>query len=71
MCVYVLASLLLWTYQPESHRRFALFFLARRIQPFLSFVDREVDFCVTKNRSLLVGQGKISVSYVDSNRNKQ
>ena len=24
----------------------ALFFLARRIQPFLSFVDREVEFCV-------------------------
>ena len=25
---------------------FALIFLARRIQPFLSFVDREVEFCV-------------------------
>ena len=24
----------------------ALIFLARRIQPFLSLVDREVDFCV-------------------------
>ena len=24
----------------------ALIFLARRIQPFLSFVDREVEFCV-------------------------
>ena len=24
----------------------ALFFLARRIQPFLSLVDREVEFCV-------------------------
>ena len=23
-----------------------LFFLARRIQPFLSLVDREVEFCV-------------------------
>ena len=26
----------------------ALIFLARRIQPFLSFVDREVEFCVLK-----------------------
>ena len=24
----------------------ALFFLARRIQPFLSLVDREIEFCV-------------------------
>ena len=48
-----------WTYQPGSHRRKvtqdfsslpsavrALIFLARRIQPFLSLVDREVEFCV-------------------------
>ena len=28
---------------------FALVFLARRIQPFLSLVDREVDFCVLIN----------------------
>ena len=49
-----------WTYQPESHRRKvihnffihlsfavrALIFLARRIQRFLSLVDREVEFCV-------------------------
>ena len=48
-----------WTYQPGSHRRkvtqdfssilsavHALIFLARRIQPFLSLVDREVEFCV-------------------------
>ena len=49
-----------WTYQPESsqeegHTGFfihllsavrALIFLARRIQPFLSLVDREVEFCV-------------------------
>ena len=49
------------TYQPGSHRRkvghtgflihllsavHALIFLARRIQPFLSLVDREVEFCV-------------------------
>ena len=47
-----------WTYQPESHRREvtqkllihlsavrAFIFLARRIQPFLSLVDREVEFC--------------------------
>ena len=27
----------------------ALIFLARRIQPFLSLVDREVDFCVLTN----------------------
>ena len=27
----------------------ALIFLARRIQPFLSLVDREVEFCVQKN----------------------
>ena len=48
-----------WMYQPGSHRRKvtgffihllsavrALIFLARRIQPFLSLVDREVEFCV-------------------------
>ena len=48
-----------WTYQPGSHRRNvtqdfhpllsavrALIFLARRIQPFLSLVDREVEFCI-------------------------
>ena len=28
---------------------FALVFLARRIQPFLSLVDREVEFCVLTN----------------------
>ena len=40
--------------QDEDHTRFlihlsamrALIFLARRIQPFLSLVDREIDFCV-------------------------
>ena len=41
--------------QEEGHTRFfvhhssalrALTFLARRIQPFLSLVDREVEFCV-------------------------
>ena len=41
--------------QEEGHRGFfihlpsavrALIFLARRIQPFLSPVDREVEFCV-------------------------
>ena len=49
-----------WTYRPGSQRRKvaqnfsstffsavrALIFLARRIQPFLSLVDREVEFCV-------------------------
>ena len=29
----------------------ALIFLARRIQPFLSLVDREVEFCVLTNQS--------------------
>ena len=35
----------------------ALTFLARRIQPFLPLVDREVEFCVLTrmNRSPLVG----------------
>ena len=50
----------LWTYQPESHGRkvitqyfyipstvLALIFLARRTQPFLSLVDREVKFWCT------------------------
>ena len=43
--------------QEESHTKFlhlpsavlALIFLARRIQPFLSLVDREVEFCVLTN----------------------
>ena len=44
--------------QEEGHTGFlhlpsavpaALFFLARRIQPFLSLVDREVDFCGLTN----------------------
>ena len=53
----------LWTYHPgvtqeEGHTGFlthlpsavlALIFLARRIQPFLSLVDREVEFCVPTN----------------------
>ena len=43
------------TQQEEGHTGFlihllsavrALVFLARRIQPFLSLVDREVEFCV-------------------------
>ena len=55
-------------YQPESHRRkvtqdfsstFLLrcmpLFLARRIQLFLSLVDREVEICVRFNRSPHVG----------------
>ena len=45
--------------QEEVHTRFphlpsavlALVFLARRIQPFLSLVDREVEFCVLANQS--------------------
>ena len=46
--------------QEEGHTRFrhlhsavlCLIFLARRIQPFLSLVDREVEFCLQRiNRS--------------------
>ena len=32
----------------------ALIFLARRIQPFLSLVDREVEFCVLNNDLILL-----------------
>ena len=44
--------------QEEGHTRFlihlssavfALIFLARRMQPFLSLVDHEVEFCVLTN----------------------
>ena len=50
-----------WMYQPGLHRRkatqdfflihlpsavHAFIFLARRVQPFLSLVDREFEFCV-------------------------
>ena len=55
-----------WTYQPGSHRRNvtgffihllsavrALIFLARRIQPFLSLVDREVKFLCTNDLIVL------------------
>ena len=31
----------------------ALIFLARRIQPFISLVDREVEFCVLKHSPLV------------------
>ena len=49
--------------QEEDHSGFlhltsavlTLFFLARRIQPFLSLVDREVECCLLINRSTLVG----------------
>ena len=46
--------------QEEGHTGFlihlpsavhALIFVARRIQPFLSLVDREVEFCVLTNQS--------------------
>ena len=36
-------------YLPSAE--FALNFLARRIQPFLSLVDRDVEFCVLTNQS--------------------
>ena len=43
-----------WVTQKEGHTRFlhlpyavlALFFIVRRMQPSLSLVDREVEFCV-------------------------
>ena len=49
--------------QEEDHSGFllltsavlALVFLARRIQLFLSLVDREVECCLLTNRSTLVG----------------
>ena len=45
--------------QEEGHTRFlhllsavlALIFVARKIQPSLSLVDREVEFCVLMNES--------------------
>ena len=52
------------TQEEEGHKGFhhllsevlALIFLARRLQSFLSLVDREVEFCVLRfNRSPLVG----------------
>ena len=57
VCVCVFSSHSFWTSvtQEEGHTGFlihllsavrALIFLARRIQPFLSLVDREVEFCV-------------------------
>ena len=62
LCVFfpfILDVKFVWMYQPESHSRkvtqdlsstFFLrcipLFLARRIQPFLSLVDREVEMCV-------------------------
>ena len=61
-CVYVFSSHSFWTSmdvpagvtQEECNTGFSihlsavlvLIFLARRIQPFLSLVDREVEFCV-------------------------
>ena len=60
VCFLPIHSGLQWTYQSGSHRKkvkqgfsihllsavLALIFLARRIQPFLSVVDREVEICV-------------------------
>ena len=56
--------------QEEGHTGFlihlpsavrALIFVARRIQPFLSLVDREVEFCIrTLNRSLFRLVGKLN-----------
>ena len=53
VCVCLFSSHLFWTSSsldvPAAMR--PLIFLARRIQPFLSLVDREVDFCVRTIRS--------------------
>ena len=55
VCVCVFFPFILDITQEEGHTGFlihllsavrALIFLARRIQPFLSLVDREVEFCV-------------------------
>ena len=51
--------------QEEGHTGFfilisavrALIFLARRIQPFLSLVDREVEFCVLRPSFMGIGFG--------------
>ena len=66
MCVCVFSSNSFWTSSsldvPEGHTGFlihllsalrALIFLARRIQPFLSLVDREVEFCVLNDLIVL------------------
>ena len=51
--------------QEEGHTGFlihlpsavrALIFVARRIQPFLSLVDREVEFCVNKIIIIIIGE---------------
>ena len=75
----------LGTYQPGSNRQeeghtgflhlpcgvLALIFLARRIQPFFSLVDREVEFCVLRfiNRSLLDLFGIFIFIFVRKNKN--
>ena len=60
--------------QEEGHTGFlihllsavcALIFLARRILPFLSLVDREVEFCVlTINRSPLISDSRFDLVWV-------
>ena len=64
--------------QEEGHTGFfihflsvvrAFIFLARRIQPFLSLVDREVEFCVRFNRSPLVGHFYFYMMYFFSEKN--
>ena len=40
----------------------ALTFLARRIQPFLSLVNREVEFCVLTNEDIELGRGILGSS---------
>ena len=71
LCVFfrfILDVKFVWVCQPESHRwkvtqdfsstfflRCMPLFLARRIQPFLSLVDREIEICVRFNRPPHVG----------------
>ena len=59
--------------QEEGHTGFfihllsavrALIFLARRIQPFLSLVDREVEFCVLTNDLIVLHPLGIFILFV-------
>ena len=62
--------------QEEGHTGFlihlpsavlALIFLARRIQPFLFLVDREVEFCVLTNQSFSTRKYKIYIYFMRKN----
>ena len=64
------------TYQPGSHRIFyppsfcgaCLNFVARRIQPFLSLVDREVEFCALTLIAMQVIKIKLWIAVFSSSR---